>query len=259
MGWWKEAGTRPEVELGDEPLDLVHEAVAAVSRAYQEDLGRKPTLEEFRRALVQALGGDPGRFFADMEEHVVGEVAFRLKKISKRQPFAVGNYFAIPLDGKFWYGRIVHRGAGDHLVEIYRVETVRLLTMTELLDRKREVVLNKHIFSIPAFTRGRWRILGHQDMSPDFKFPAFYGGLLAYGDYTVWRGDAESREPKARAMKYEPKQVWWPERVEDALRTKEFGEWPEVTADKKNTFDNHDRNLQFLHEYFKIPMKKKRK
>jgi hypothetical protein len=258
MGWWKETAKGQEVELGDEPLDLVNETLAAFARVYSEELGRKPTLEEFRRTLLLTLGGDPGPFFADLETQVVGDVVFRRKKIPKRQPFAVGDYFAIPVDGKFWYGRILHRGAGDHLVEIYHLETARLWTLQELLGQKPKVVLNKHVFGLPAFTRRRWRILGHEDIPKDFKYPAFYGGLVAHGNYIVWRGDAEYREPKARAMKYEPLQVWWPERIEDALRAKEFGEWPEVASSKKDTFDNHEKNLRFLHEYFKIPMKKKR-
>ena len=53
--------------------------------------------------------------------------------------------------------------------------------------------------------------------------------------------------------------VWLPARVEKALREKEFGEWPEVTAEKKDTFDNHDERMKFLHEHFSIPMKTKRK
>lgn len=249
MGWWKETVAGQEVHLGDEPLDLVHEAVAAVTQAYLEDLGRKPTLEEFRLTLLHTLGGDPGRFFADMEEHVVGAVVFRRKKVPKRQAFEVGDYFAIPLDGKFWYGRIVHAGAGGNLVEIYDVETGRLLSLRELLQRKRKVVLN-NMFGVPTF---------HEDMPKDFKYPAFFGGLVAYGNYIIWRGDAEYREPKHVAMKCEPAQVWWPERIEEALRAKEFGEWPEVASTKKDTFDHHDERLRFLHERFQIPMKRKRK
>src|SRR5436189_3401168 len=110
MGWWKETAGPREVLLGDAPLDLVHNALAAVSRSYLEDVGRKPTLEEFRRTLLQTLAHDPGQYFEDMEMAVVGDLVFRLKKVPKRQPFAVGDYFAIPLDGKFWYGRLIHVG-----------------------------------------------------------------------------------------------------------------------------------------------------
>src|SRR5207245_10934578 len=124
------------------------------------DVGRKPTLEEFRRTLLQTLGTDPGQYFADMEAAVVGDVVFRLKKVPKRQAFAVGDYFAIPLDGRYWYGRIIHRGSGDHLVEIYDLQTDRLLSLPQLLGRTRKVVLNKHVFSLPCFTRGRWTVVG---------------------------------------------------------------------------------------------------
>ena len=81
MGWWNEIAKGDKLALGDEPIDLLSEAIAAFSRSYQEDVGRKPTLEEFRRTLLLPLGTDPGRYFADMESAVVGEVAFRLKKV----------------------------------------------------------------------------------------------------------------------------------------------------------------------------------
>jgi len=257
MGWWNGTVAKKELTLGDEPLDLIHEAIAAISRSYQEDQGRKPTLDEFRLTLLQALGSDPGQFFADIETDVVGDVVFRRKKVPKRQTFAVGDYFAIPLDSKFWYGRIIHRGAGDHLVEIYQLETDRLLSLRQLLGREQKVMLNKHVFSIPAFTRNRWRILGHEEIPADFVYPSFYGGLVAHGNYIIWQGDGEYRMPKDHAMKFEPMQVWGPERIEQAIRARDFGEWAEVVSSKKDTFDNHDSRLQFLHEYFKIPMKRK--
>jgi hypothetical protein len=258
MGWWNEIATGDKLVLGDEPIDLLSEAIAAFSRSYLEDVGRKPTLEEFRRTLLLPLGTDPGRYFADMEAAVVGEVAFRLKKVPQRQTVAVGDYFAVPLDGRFWYGRLIH-DSSRHLVAIYDVQTERLLTLPQLLARKRKVVLNKHVFSIPVFTRGRWKIIGHQDMPEVYPYPAYFGGMVAHGNYIIWRGPVETREPKRVAMMLEPASIFPPERIEQALRKKEFGEWPEITASKKETFDSHDERLKFMHAYFKIPMKKKRK
>lgn len=204
------------------------------------------------------LGHDPGPYFADMDEHVVGGVSFRRKKVPKRQAWAVGDYFMIPLDGKSWYGRILH-GTGHVLVEIYSLEADRPLSLRQVLGQKRKVVLNKHVFAHQCFTRGRWRIIGHEPLPKDFKYPPVRYGLMAYGNYLIRRGDVETIEPKRDAMKCESCQVWRPERVEKALREREFGEWPEVTAEKKETFDNHDAKLKFLHEYFNIPMKKKKR
>jgi len=258
MGWWNENGKGDKVVLGDEPIDVLYEAIATFSRSYLEDVGRKPTLEEFRRTILLPLGTDPGRYFADMESAVVGAVDFRLKKVAKRQTFAVGDYFAIPLDGKFWYGRLIH-DSSRHLVAIYDVESERLLNLPQLRARKRKVVLNKHVFSIPAFTRGRWKIIGHEEMPKDYPYPAYFGGMVAHGNYIIWRGGVETREPKQVAMMLEPAVIFPPERIEEALRKKEFGEWPEITDSKKETFDHHDERLKFMHEYFKIPTKRKKK
>jgi hypothetical protein len=128
-----------------------------------------------------------------------------------------------------------------------------------LRARKRKVVLNKHVFSIPAFTRGRWKIIGHEEMPKDYPYPAYFGGMVAHGNYIIWRGGVETREPKQVAMMLEPAVIFPPERIEEALRKKEFGEWPEITASKKETFDHHDERLKFMHEYFKIPTKRKKK
>jgi hypothetical protein len=255
MGWWKEKAKDRELLFGDEPMDLVHELVAAFSKSYVDDVGRKPPLEEFRRTLQHTLGGDPGRYFADMDTAVVGDVVFRVKKVPKRQQSAVGDYFAIPLEGKYWYGRIIHIGAAGHLVEIYDLQSDRLLGLPELLGRKPKVVLNKNVFSLPCFTRARWRIIGPADVPKDFKYPCFYGGLVAYGRYSVWEGKEEYSVEKDEAMRYEPSQVWWPERIEAALRAREFGEWPEVTESKKGTFGRHDEAVKFMNEYFNLPEK----
>jgi hypothetical protein len=257
MGWWQEEVKGKPIELGDEPLDLLHEAVAAVARVYQKERGRKPTMAEFGQSLLQTLGSDPAQFFKDMDAQVVSEIVFRLKKVPQRQKFAVGDYFAIPLQGKFWYGRILHFGAAAYLVEIYSLETDRMLTLRQLLGKRRKVVMNKHVFGQPSFLRGRWKIIGHEDIPADFAYPAFYGGMVAHGLYTVWRGDKETYEPLKKIMKYEPCCTWVPERIENALQTKQFDHWPEDEESKKDTRDNHDRNMRHLHEYFNIPLKGK--
>lgn len=248
MGWWQEKAKGKTLDLGDEPLDHVFDAILAVSRVYEKEVGRKPTIEEFRQTLLRTLTGDPGQFFSDLETRTIGDVAFRFRRIPKRQPFAVGDYFTIPLDGHYYYGRILHSWACDHLVEVYGLKTDRVLTLPRLLTRKRKVVMNKNISSRDAFTRGRWKIIGHEDIPKDFEYPSFYGGgPMIHGTYILWRGDKEYRVPKEYARKYEPACLFNPERIEEALRTRKFTRWPEIEASKKDTFGRgHEAGLQML-------------
>lgn len=248
MGWWEEKLKKETLTLGDEPLDRVVHALEEICRLYEEEVGRKPTLEEFRQTLLRPLAVDPSRYFSDLETQTIGDVVFRLRKIPKRQAFAVGDYFAIPLDGDYYYGRILQHWACDHLVEVYGLKTKSLLTLPQLLARNRKVVMNKNIASRDAFTRGRWKILGHEDIPKDFEFPCFYGGgPLAYSNYILWQGDKEYRVPMEQARKYEPA-IWFsPERIEDALRTGRFTRWPEVEESKKETFGrSHKAGLRML-------------
>jgi len=60
MGWWKIQGTASVI--GDEPLDVLGEAVAGVVAKYQTAFGRRPTRDEWESLICTALGvEDPER------------------------------------------------------------------------------------------------------------------------------------------------------------------------------------------------------
>jgi len=54
MGWWR--GKRKTNMIGDEPLDVMGEALVKIIAAYQIQWERKPTLEELRQTLDFAAG-----------------------------------------------------------------------------------------------------------------------------------------------------------------------------------------------------------
>ena len=54
MGWWN-APEQPELVVGDAVLDSVRHFLKDFSREYQEDLSRKPTLQELEYVLNLAF------------------------------------------------------------------------------------------------------------------------------------------------------------------------------------------------------------
>jgi|TARA_B100001971_G_C17820377_1_gene348625 hypothetical protein len=46
MGYWETKYKGKDVTLGDEPMDLIIEAINGIIKSYEIDCGRKPTLEE---------------------------------------------------------------------------------------------------------------------------------------------------------------------------------------------------------------------
>ena len=65
MGWWKVEGT--DDVLGDDPLEALEAAVAAIVSHYEQAFGRKPTKAEWEALLHAVLGS------ATSEERVTDE------------------------------------------------------------------------------------------------------------------------------------------------------------------------------------------
>lgn len=71
MGWWTVEGTNDVI--GDPALDVLGDAVSAVVREYEQDLGRKPTRGEWEALLLAVLGNRLPEFRC-MDEGTVSNV-----------------------------------------------------------------------------------------------------------------------------------------------------------------------------------------
>lgn len=56
MGWWKIEGT--QVIVGDAALDALNVAISEVVDAYEIEIGRRPTKEEWEALFQTVLGED---------------------------------------------------------------------------------------------------------------------------------------------------------------------------------------------------------
>lgn len=96
MGWWN---VGRDIELGDGPLDLADEFLGRLAQEYVDDLGRKPRLVEILRTLEAILQRRADEFVQDGEQFLVSEISAKTKRRPKKQPFRVGDVFAVPLSG----------------------------------------------------------------------------------------------------------------------------------------------------------------
>jgi hypothetical protein len=119
MGWFEDKDGHL---LGDDPLDRLGSALREVAAAYQSSAGRRPTAAELETLLATVLRGLGGEVLDGLDELEVVGVDLETKKRPRRQPFEVGDTFAVPLgDGRFAFGRIIHGGKGkETVVEIFR-------------------------------------------------------------------------------------------------------------------------------------------
>jgi len=137
MGWWTVDSSRGELYVGDEPLDFVGDLLKNLARVYVEDLGRKPKLDEVCKLLELGLS-TADDYLNDAGSIEVTAIQARTKKRRKRQPFEIGDFFAVPLASdprRNGFGRIV----GDHwnygvLIVLFKASSDRLPTPGELID-----------------------------------------------------------------------------------------------------------------------------
>jgi hypothetical protein len=211
MGWWKEQ-EEPEIILGDEPFDLTRNLLRDVAGLYQEEFGRKPTLAEFLRTLEVELGGSAHEFFSDCADQDIKKLTVKTAKRKTRQEFAVGDYFAIPVQDKVYaFGRILFKGAG-YLISVFD-------TLAETLKRPNELSDLKPLLQVyvtpDAWENWRWRILGGHEgyTTQGFTHPCFKMG----DDLVGWRINCgpgtERPATAAEVAELERAELWPPERV----------------------------------------------
>jgi hypothetical protein len=222
MGWWvMESNTEFELVLGDDPLEIADEMLTRMSQVYQEDLQRKPRLEEVLKALEFSIAVVADRYLLDFEERELVEIRARTRKRRKRQAYAVGDYFAVPLGPKqYGFGRIID----DHpkygiLIVLFDVVSTRKLRQEEL---KNKPGLFPPIYAgmDEAWTEWRWKVIKGTPIKPgEYLTPKFkIKGLLPGEGWRIREGDKVYPATKEEVAGLEVMGLWPPERIEDRMR-----------------------------------------
>ena len=249
MGWWKDRWDSKKVEVGDEPIDLIHEMLRAFADSYIEDVGRKPVTPEFLFSLSNALQTTGRELFADMEAQEVVSVNLTTKKTTKIQRYAIGDFFVVPLKTEFAYGRIIGFDAAGNVIEIYRLKTKKRLSFPQLQHRAKQVLFQTHVNGLLGFRDRRWSILGYADLPKNHPMPSFRLGSR----FTFWmitRGTKQWAAETEDVLRLEPCVCWNPETVEERITSDHPEIFPEMEECQCGDFG--DAYLKILHEPAKL-------
>ncbi len=167
MGWWN-APDNPEVTVGDAMLDSVRHFLRDFSKAYQEDLSRKPTLRELEYVLTLAFRVNIDSGLLDgVEELEVRQLVLKSAKRAKKQKVNPGDIFAYKLDdGRFGFGRIISDASIGAFAEIFDHFAEQPVTdFGKLAQWLVPPVPIESYALLETRSKGDWRIVGH---TPDF-------------------------------------------------------------------------------------------
>ncbi|HEX8611970.1 MAG TPA: Imm26 family immunity protein [Telluria sp.] len=173
MGWWN-APDNPEVTVGDAVLDTVRHFLRDFSREYQEDLSRKPTLQELEYALNVAFKiNTDSDILSGFDELEIKRVTIKTAKRSKRQKAKPGDIFSYKLDnGRYGFGRIVSLVSVGAVAEFFDYTATQPVFDYSKIDTWLIPPLTISTYSLfEAQGEGEWRIIGHTaDFIPNERY-----------------------------------------------------------------------------------------
>jgi Immunity protein 26 len=211
MGWWKEQ-ENPEIILGDDSYRLTVEYLESISKSYQGDLSRKPTLAEFLKNVQDALLFNAHKFLSDCDEMDITKLTAKTIKRKKRQEYEIGDYFSIPLsNGSYGFGRIVAKDSIGTIITVLDQVSDTLKLPGSLSGIKPLF----HVYVFPdAWEEWEWRILGGHEgyVVDETQIPCFKMG----DDRLGWRIVCGSKERQASASEVanlEQAEIWPSQRV----------------------------------------------
>jgi hypothetical protein len=122
MSWEPINPSKPNEDevIGDEPFDIISEALDKVVSCYQTDWRRKPTTRELVKTFEQVLAPRFSATVLEGETTDLVRISFKTKRIPRRQKYRAGDFLrALAANGKAVYGRIFEVGRYGPMIGVY--------------------------------------------------------------------------------------------------------------------------------------------
>lgn len=173
MGWWETEVSEKKLIIGDEPLDLAHDLLSKITQSYQEDLDRKPLLEEVLMVVELAFRFHLDEYVSDCEDKELVAIRAKTKKRSKHQSYKVGDIFAIPLkEFGYGFGKILQASPPEILIGFFAVYSDQFLSSQEL---KKYPYVRKVFCGDLGLINWEWKVISHAPLEPEeTQVPDFY-------------------------------------------------------------------------------------
>lgn len=152
--------------IGDEPFDIISEALDKVVGCYRRDLQRKPATIELLKTFERVLAP---RFFETVLEGETTElvsVSFKAKKNPKRQKCQAGDFVKAQLaDGRNVFGRVFEVGRYGPLVGVYDSAGLDSPSFEEL--KKRRLIVKVFPIHKELMEARSWIVIGNLPIDKD--------------------------------------------------------------------------------------------
>jgi hypothetical protein len=185
MGWWK-IDDESSIEVGDFILDEVRHFLESISRQYEKDLHRKPTLDELQYLLTLGFSANINSdILSDFDELRVQKVTIKTEKRKKRVKPEIGDIFSFKINHELYgFGRLVFNLRAGTVAEIFDC-TAR----SPVFDRSKEgkwlidpILINDFIL-LDKQSEGEWGIISkNPGYSPGEKFGDVFFSWKDYKD-----------------------------------------------------------------------------
>lgn len=109
----------------------------------------------------------------DLAERIVSSVTIK-SKAKTRPKVRVGDVFAVTLEKKTFYGRVVHRSKLGALLEFYDLPSSCRFTFGDLKAACLSGFIFKYVFESPFFLDPHVRVIGHIRVPGDVSLPTFF-------------------------------------------------------------------------------------
>ena len=205
MGWWSIEQADTELLQGDEPYDLMDEALIQIVQSYQQDWDRKPTLAEIVKTVEVVLGSNLEAYTSE-EALELTKFEVRTKKRRKSQPFQVGDFFTIPLgNGQYGFGRILSDLKVKELgmlIGVYNRVSRHVLPLNKL--QHQEFMFEPFYCSDEGWESWLWQVIGNKLIEIDeFEYPRFKQGFEKMGWWIVEKDEKyEATEEEVKDLEY---------------------------------------------------------
>ena len=165
MGWWT-SNDDADVTIGDTVLDLTRRFLNEFSQEYQEDLNRKPNLEELKYALTLVFKVNvDDTILQNFEELEIKSVEIKTGKRPKRLKPVPGDIFAFKIkDECFGFGRLISKVSVGMVAEIFDyISPHPIFDMTKTDSWLIQPLVLDTYSLFERRLEGDWRIIAHTE------------------------------------------------------------------------------------------------